>query len=84
MWRGELQKRDEDYFQGQIKKDDDLAIMLEGRDKAINESLVYRDQFWLNSLDSIHDKLKVMQHVQTDIGESIHPKLIEPRENKNQ
>ena len=56
--------------------DDDLAIMLEGRDKEINESLVSRDQFWLNSLDSLHDKLKVMQHVQTDMGESIPSKPI--------
>ena len=35
MWRNELKKRDKKYWKGQTKRGDDLARMLEGRDKEI-------------------------------------------------
>ena len=35
MWRNELKKRDEEYWKGQTKRDDDLAKILEERDKEI-------------------------------------------------
>ena len=52
--------------------------MLEGRDKAINDTLVSKDQFWLNSLDSLNDKLKAMDYVQTDVEKSMLLEPIEP------
>ena len=60
MWREELQSREKSYWHGKIKRDNDLARVLEGKDKEIMETLLNRDQLWLNRLKSFTDHLKTV------------------------
>ena len=57
--------------------------MLEGRDKENHDTLVFRDKFWLKSLDSLNDKFKAMDCAQTDIEKSIPSEHIEPEEKQS-
>ena len=68
MWRNELKKRDKEYWKGQTKRDDDLARMLEVRDKAIQETLVSRDKY---CLDSYNHYLKSMYYEQINMRKTI-------------
>ena len=71
MWRNELNKRDEEYWKGQAKRDGDLARMLEGRDKVIKGSLVSRDKFWSDNRGSYNHLLKSLYYEQINIRKSI-------------
>ena len=57
MCRNELKKRDE-YWKGQTKKDGDFVKMLEGREKALQESFVSKEKFWSYHMDSYNHLLK--------------------------
>ena len=70
MWRNELQKRDQAYWQRQCKRNEDLVRILEGRDKSLNDALVTKDKLWLNCLDSLNENLKSMYYVQNSRGKS--------------
>ena len=71
MWREELQSRDEAYWKGQIKRDNDLAKIFEGRDKDIIDTFSNKDQSWLNRLKSFIDHLKTINDFQLDLRESM-------------
>ena len=71
MWRNELKKRDEEYWKGQIKRDDDLAIMLEKKDMEIQGKLVSREKYWSYSLDSYNHHLKSTNYEQINMRKSI-------------
>ena len=77
VWRKDLKKRDEDYWKGQTRRDGDLAKMLEGRDKALQDSFVFRDKFWSNHIVSYNHLLKSLYYEQINMKksrESIAPK----------
>ena len=57
--------------------------MLEGRDRAINDTLVSRDKFWLKSFDSFNGKFKAIDCAQTDIEQSMPLEPIEPQEKQS-
>ena len=57
MWREELNKNEEAYWNGQKERDDSLARMLERKDQGNHGTLVSRDQAWLNSLHSNNQSL---------------------------
>ena len=61
MWKKELRKRDEAYWQGQTKRNGNLARILEERDMGVNEKSVSRDQFLLNSMTNskLHTMFKL-------------------------
>ena len=40
--------------------DEEVVRKFEGRDKAMHDALISRDQLWLDSLDSFNGKLKAM------------------------
>ena len=71
MWRNELKKRDEEYWKGQTKRDDDLAKMLEGLYKAIQETLVSKDKDWLDILDSYNHHLNSLYFEQINMRKNI-------------
>ena len=71
VWREELKKRDEDYWKGQTMRDGELARMLEGKDKALQESFVFRDKFWSDHMVSYIQLLKYLYYEQINMRKSI-------------
>ena len=59
------------YWQGHYKRDDEMMKMIEGRDKAINDSLTYRDQRILDSLGSSNDNLKSLYYEQVNMKKTM-------------
>ena len=71
MWRNELKKRDEEYWKGQNKRDGDLARIVEMIDKEIHNTLVSKDKFWSDNLNSYNHLLKSMYYEQMNMRKSI-------------
>ena len=71
LWRDELKHRDQSYWKWQCKRDDDLARILEGIDKTINDSFVSRNKFWLDRLDSYNHYLKSIYYGQVNMGKTM-------------
>ena len=67
MWRDESRQRDIAYWKESRNKEGDLIIMLERRDQGIQDSLVSRDQAWLNSLHSYSESLRLMTQEQINL-----------------
>ena len=67
MWKEELRIRDVAFWEESGKQEGDLCRMLETRDKQIQDSLVFRDQAWLNSLHSCNESLRLMTQEQINI-----------------
>ena len=71
MWRDELKQRDQAYWKGHYKRFEEVSKVLEGRDKAIHDSLISKDKFGLDSLDSCNHYLKSMYYEQINIGKTM-------------
>ena len=71
MWRDELKKRYQMYWQGHYIMDDEMVKMIEGREKAINDSLTFRDQRCLDSLDSYNHNLKSLYNEQVNLRKTM-------------
>ena len=48
-----------------------MSKVLEERDKAIHDSLISRDKFWLDSLESYNHYMKSMSYEQVNIGKTM-------------
>ena len=48
-----------------------MVRVFEGRDKAMHDALISKDQLWLDSLDSFNRKLKAMYYAQVDMEKSM-------------
>ena len=71
MWREELRVRDVAFWEESGKQEDDLCRMLKIRDRKIQDSLVSRDQAWLNSLHSCNESMRLMTQEQINIRETL-------------
>ena len=59
------------YWQGHCRRDDEIMKMIEGRDKAINDSLTCRDQRFLDSLDSCNHNLTSLYYEQVNLRKTM-------------
>ena len=67
MWKEEQRVRDVAFWEESGKQEGDLCRMMETRDKQILDSLVSRDQAWLNRLHSYKEGLRLMTQEQINI-----------------
>ena len=80
MWMIELKQRDQIYRKGQCKRDEEVSKVLEGRDKAIHDSLISRDKFWVENRESCNHYLKSMYYEQINIGKTMESIVVRPSE----
>ena len=71
MWRIYLKYRDQLYWKGHCKRDEEVSKVLEGRDKAIHDSLISRDKFWEDMMESCNHYLKSMYYEQISLGKTM-------------
>ena len=71
MWRYELRSRDAAYREESSDTTLCLVIMLERRDKEIQNSLVSRDRALLNSLHSCSESLRLMTQEQINLRKTL-------------
>ena len=66
-----MKQRDEAYWKGHYKRDEEMSRVLEGRDKEKHDSMISRDKFWLDCLDSCNHYLEFMYNEQINMGKTM-------------
>ena len=59
------------YWQGHCRRDDEIMKIIEGRNKATNDSLTCRDKIILDSLDSCNHNLKSLYYEQVNLRKAM-------------